>query len=109
MNRRDFLKTSSLFSAALFVQASPVLIKSINVPVEFLNADGVLFRATHEGEILSSRDSGQTWQLHIRLGKEYTVTNFFSDWSRRVHARVAFAGHSFDLVLAKGQKYWRTI
>jgi len=109
MNRRDFLKVSGLSSAAMFVQIGPLISEAKNLKSDWLKVDDVLFRGTYNGEILTSHDSGQTWQLHTWLGREYAVTGLFSDWSQSIHAQVAFAGRSFDLVLAKDQKYWRTI
>jgi hypothetical protein len=109
MNRRDFLKVSSLSSAALFVQVSPLLSKSKYLQADLLKVDGVLFRSAHGGEIHTSHDVGRTWQLHTRLGSEYAITGLYSDWWQQLHAQVAFAGHSFDLVLGKDKKYWRTV
>jgi len=108
MNRRDFLKVSSLFSAALFIQVNPLLNKSKSLQAELLNVDGVLFRGTYHGEIHTSHDGGRIWQLHTRLGNEYAVLGFFPDFSQRIHAQVAFAGRNFELVLAKDKKTWRT-
>ncbi len=108
MNRRDFLKISSLLPVALFVQFSPLLSQSKNLPVE-LAANGMILRSTFNGEIHTSRDAGRTWQLHTRLGSENAIVGLFSDGSQRIHAQVAFRGHSFDLVLAKDNKYWMTI
>jgi hypothetical protein len=107
MNRRDFLKVSSLFSAALFIQVGPLSSKARTQPIE-LEYKGMLFRGTRDGEIHVSYDSGQTWQLHTRLGTECSITSIFMDWSQRVHTQIAFADRSFDLVLAKGNRYWVT-
>jgi hypothetical protein len=108
MNRRGFLKVSGLISAALIVQFSPLLSMAKNRPVELVS-DGVVFRGTQAGEIQTSRDAGRSWQLHTRLGSQYTITALFSDRAQRVHAKAAFAGRSFELVLAKDKKYWITV
>jgi hypothetical protein len=105
MNRRDFIKNSGLFSAALFLQFNSLLSALKNQPVE-LASNGVIFRGTQGGEIQTSRDGGRSWQLHTRFGSQYTITGFYSDGSQRVHAKAAFAGRSFELVLAKDKKYW---
>jgi hypothetical protein len=73
-----------------------------------LVSDGVTFRGTQDGEIQTSIDGGRTWQLHTRLGSHYAIIDLFSDTSQRVHAKVAFAGRSFDLLLAKDKKLWMT-
>jgi hypothetical protein len=109
MNRRDFLKVSSLSSAAIFVQIGPLISEATNLKSDWLKADDILFRGTYNGEIHTSKDAGQTWQLHTRLGTEYAVTDFFLDWSQRVHAQVVFAGRNFDLVLTKDKKLWRAV
>ncbi len=107
MNRREFLKVSGLLSAALFIQFDSLLGTSKNQPVELVSG-GVIFRGTPAGEIQTSHDGGRTWQLHTRLGSQYAITDLISDQSKQIHARVAFAGRSFDLILAKGHKYWIT-
>ena len=108
MNRRNFLEISGLLSVALFVPYSPLLSQSKNLPVELM-ANGMTFRGTPAGEIYTSHDAGQTWQLHTRLGSEYAITGLFSDGSQRIHAQVAFKGRSFELALAKDNKYWITV
>jgi hypothetical protein len=107
MNRRDFLKISGLLSAALFIKFDSLFKTANNLPVE-LNSNGVIFRGTHSGEIQTSTDGGRTWQLHTRFGSQYAIIDLFSDTSQRVHAKVAFAGRNFDLVLAKDKKNWIT-
>ena len=108
MDRREFLKISGLLSAAIFIRFSPALIPSKNRPVE-LASEGVLFRGAQVGEIQTSSDGGRSWQLHTRLGSQYTITGLFLDGSQRVHAKAAFAGRSFELLLSKNRKYWLTV
>jgi hypothetical protein len=108
MNRRDFLKTSGLMFLTLMVQFNPIHSLSKNLPVE-ITANGLTLRGTPAGEIYTSHDGGVTWQLHTRLGCEYAITGLFLDGSQRIHARVAFGGRSFELALAKDNKYWITI
>ena len=109
MNRRDFLKVSGLSSAAMFVQIGPLISEAKNLKSDWLKVDDVLFRGTYNGEILTSHDSGQTWQLHTRLGSKYAITDLFLDGSQHIHAQVAFGGRSFELALAQDNKYWLTI
>lgn len=107
MNRRDFLKISGLLSVALFIPVSLLPGPAKNRPVELVSG-GVTFRGTQAGEIQTSHDGGQTWQLHTRLGSQYAIIDLYTDWSQRVHAKAAFEGHSFGLVLTKDKKYWIT-
>ncbi len=107
MYRRDFLKVSALFSAALLVQTKSSLLKSVFEPVE-VAFKGQVLRSKRDDEIFVSRDSGKTWQLHTRLGAGYTVMDLFVDRAQRAHAQVVYAGRSFDLVLTAGNKYWVT-
>jgi hypothetical protein len=106
MDRRDFLKLSSLLSAVLFVQVHP-LGKKFRSPVE-LEAQGMTYRGTHDGHILVSRDAGRTWQHHIKLGTEYSIEELSLDRSDQVRARVGFAGRSFDLILSRNGSCWQT-
>jgi hypothetical protein len=108
MNRRDFLKFSGLLSAVIFIPFVTGGSPSKNRAVELVS-EGVVFRGTPAGEIQTSHDGGRTWQLHTRLGSQYTITNLFSDSSQRVHATAVFAGRSFELVLSKDKKYWLTV
>ena len=107
MNRRDFLKTSGLMFLTLLVQFNPIHSLSKNLPVD-ITANGLTLRGTPAGEFYTSHDAGFTWQLHTRLGSEYAITGLFLDGSQRIHAQVAFGGRSFELALAKDNKYWIT-
>ncbi len=106
MNRRDFLKFSSLLPAVFFVQFHP-LVKMISSPVE-VEAQGKIYRGTNDGYILVSCDAGRTWKQHIQLGTEYSIQELFLDRSSQVRAQVGFAGRSFDLVLSKNGRFWQT-
>ncbi len=108
MNRRDFIKISSLLPVAIFIQFNPILSQAKNLPVELI-ANGLTFRGTPGGEIYTSPDAGHTWQLHTRLGSVYTITRLFLDGSQRIHAQVGYKGRSFELQLGKDNKYWTTI
>jgi len=106
MNRRDFLKFSSLFSSVFFVQVHP-LGKMISSRVE-VEAQGNIYRGTKDGHIFVSRNSGLTWQRHIWLGAECSIQELFLDQSNQVRAQVGFAGRSFDLVLLQDGSGWQT-
>lgn len=106
MNRRDFLKFSSLLSTVFIFQFHP-LVKKFNSHAE-VEAQGTLYRGTHDGHIMVSRDTGRTWQPHIKLGTEYSIDELFLDRSNQVRAQVGFAGYSFDLILSRNGSTWQT-
>lgn len=106
MNRRDFLKVSSLLSTVFVFQFHP-LVKKINSPVE-VEAQGARYRGTHDGHIMVSHDAGRTWQPHIKLGVEYAIEELFLDGLNQVRAQVGFAGYSFDLILSRNGTSWQT-
>ena len=108
MDRREFIKLSGLFSVAFFTQFIPRLGKSINQPVE-LASGGVIYRGTQGGDIQTSGDAGLSWQLHTRLGPQYSIISLYSDSSTRVYTKAVFAGRSFELMLSKDKKYWLTV
>jgi len=107
MNRRDFLKISKLLPAVFFIQLHP-LGKMINLPKE-AELDGKRYRGTEDGTIFISPDGGKTWQLHVQLGKQYSIQELFVDQSNQMRAHVKFAGNSFELALSKNGSDWRTI
>ncbi len=105
MNRREFLKIGSLSTAVLLVHFKSIPLKILNRPV-LIQHQGAIYRGTPEGEILVSHDLGRTWQMHLRMGKGYSVSALFKDAWQHLHAKVAFAGRDFDLTLAPGNKHW---
>jgi len=107
LNRRDFLKISSLLPAFFFVQLHPIG-KAIHSPVE-VEAQGKLYRGTHDGHIHVSHDNGMVWQRHIWLGADYSIEQLFLDQSNQVRAQVGFAGRSFELVLSNNGSVWQTV
>jgi len=107
MNRRDFLKFGGITVATLLIPGG-ILFEELNrQPVE-ISTGGTVYRGTPSGEIYASKDSGQTWLLHTRLGSEYSILGFSEDRSKGIHAQVGFIGRSFELVLSKDRKYWLT-
>lgn len=107
MQRRDFLKFSGLLSAALFLQLIPQE-KMILHPVEAQVGDKH-YRGTSDGDIYESSDTGRTWQLHTRLGHQYSIMDLIVDSSKRVYARVGYLGHSFPLTLSTNGTHWNTL
>lgn len=107
MYRRDFLKMSGLVSAALFMQINSMG-KMTSNPME-VESHGMLYRGIADGKVIFSADQGETWQLHTNFGSEFSIMNLGKDFWGQVCTRLGFAGNSFELVLEKNSKIWRTI
>jgi hypothetical protein len=106
MVRRDFLKLSGLFSAALFVQFHPL--GKMRLPVE-AEAHGTLYRGTHDGNIYISEDAGGSWRLHSGFGSQYSIAHLSINAQEQVIALVDYLGDTFLLVLTQNGKAWRAI
>jgi hypothetical protein len=107
MQRREFLKLSgaalgsTLLLAGLFREAWAL-------PVE-VQAKGKFYRGyRNDGDIFVSGDEGKTWQLHTRLGSQYTIQDLFVNTSDQIYARVGFMQYHFHLFLSKDGKQWKT-
>lgn len=107
MHRREFLKLSgatlgsTLLLTGLFRLASAL-------PVE-AQTRGRHFRGyRNDGDIFVSEDAGETWQLHTRLGSQYSVDDLFVDSEDQMYAQVGFMGYHFQLFLSKDGKQWKT-
>ena len=107
MYRRDFLKLSGLFSAAVFIPLNS-LTKEFSFPVE-VEAQGNLFRGTTDGKILISADAGKTWQLHTNFGSNFSIMNLGMNLWGQVEAQLGFADHSFEVALAKNGVAWKAV
>ena len=106
MNRREFLKVGSTFSTALVFFSSPF---KVFLPKPTLTmAGGKSYRGNASGEVYVSEDSGQTWQLHTRLGREYTILNIFSGQDGQVYLLAGYKGRSFHLSLAPDGQFWNS-
>ena len=107
MRRREFLKLSG---AAL---GSTLLLTGLSLqlgalPVE-AQAQGKRFRGyRNDGDIFVSGDAGETWQLHTRLGPQYTIDDLFVDSEDQMYARVGFMQYHFQLFLSKDGTQWKT-
>src|SRR5215210_6849472 len=106
MDRRDFLKLSGLFSAAVFM-GSNSLGKAVSFPVE-AEAQGKMFRGTSDGRIYVSTNRGADWQLHTNFGAEVSVYSLASRHRDQIHAELDVAGYSFKLALTPDGKRWKT-
>ncbi len=107
MHRRDFLKLGSLLSLALVAPINP-LSKLSGFAVE-TEAQGLLYRGTHDGEVYVSKDAGGTWQLHTRFGADCAITRLSVGAGQRVVARIEYLGHPFYLSLGPDTRAWRTM
>lgn len=107
MYRRDFLKLSGLFSAAVLIPLNS-LAKAISLPVE-VEAQGNLFRGTADGKIFISADAGKTWQLHTNFGSNFSIVNLGLNLWGQVEAQLGFADHSFQVALAKNGIAWKAV
>jgi hypothetical protein len=108
MQRREFLKLSgaALGSTLLLTGLSSQLAAAL--PVE-AQSRGTHFRGyRNDGDIYVSGDAGESWQLHTRLGSEYSIDDLFVDSSDQMYAQVGFMQYHFQLFLSKDGKQWRS-
>ena len=108
MQRREFLKLSgaALGSTLLLTGLSNQLAAAL--PVE-AQSRGTHFRGyRNDGDIYVSGDAGESWQLHTRLGSEYSIDDLFVDSSDQMYAQVGFMQYHFQLFLSKDGKQWKT-
>ncbi len=110
MVRREFLKLSGLFSTALLMQIHPVgkAASFVHHPIE-VAAHGKHYRGTPDGKIFVSADAGKNWQLHTNFGSELPILDLWTNLWGQMHAQLGFAGHRFELTLAKDGRTWRTM
>jgi hypothetical protein len=107
MQRREFLK---LAGAGL---GSTLLLSGLSgqlavLPVQ-AKSQGKLFRGyRNDGDIFVSEDAGETWQLHNRLGSQFSIDDLFVDASDQMYAQVGFMQYHFQLFLSKDGKQWKT-
>ena len=107
MQRREFLKLSGagVGSAVLLTGLSRQL---ATLPVEAI-FQGKLFRGFRNGgDIFVSEDAGKTWQLHARLGPQYSVDDLFVNAADHMQARVGFMQYQFQLSLSSDGNQWKT-
>jgi hypothetical protein len=107
MQRREFLKLAGagLGSTLLLTGLSAQLAA---LPVE-AKSRGKHFRGyRNDGNIFVSEDAGETWQLHTRLGTQYSIDDLFVDSEEQMYAQVGFMGYHFQLFLSKDGKQWKT-
>ena len=107
MQRREFLKLAgAALGSALVLTGSSRQLAAL--PVE-ANFKGRHFRGYQsDGDIFVSEDDGETWQLHARLGSEYSIEDLFVDTSDRMYARVGYLQYRFQLFLSEDGQQWKT-
>lgn len=106
MQRREFLKLAGAgLGSTLLLGLSDQLAV---LPVE-AKSQGKVFRGYRNGgDIFVSEDDGATWQLHARLGSQYSIDDLFVDTADQMYARVGFMQHHFQLFLSEDGKQWKT-
>jgi uncharacterized protein (DUF1501 family) len=106
MNRRDLLKAATaagLSLVALSLAPHGALTSSRVVEAAAL---GRILRGTTDGRVLESLDGGASWQLVANFGASCAITRI-AERGGRAHARIAVAGHEFDLH-STDARMWRT-
>jgi hypothetical protein len=107
MERREFLKLAGagLGSTLLLTGLSRQLAE---LPVQ-AKSRGKAFRGyRNDGDIFVSEDDGETWELHTRLGSQYSIDDLFVDTADQMHARIGFMQFHFQLFLSEDGKQWVT-
>jgi hypothetical protein len=103
INRRDFLKLSSMVSAVGVLSAGPIG-NVANLPVEAA-ASGKIYKGTRDGKVFVSPNGGKTWKLHSSFGKTLPVLDLFTR-NKQLYAHLGYKHASFHLSLAKDGKTW---
>ena len=103
MNRRDFLKLSSMVSAVGVLSAGPIG-NVANLPVETAAA-GKIYKGTRDGKVFISTNGGKTWKLHSNFGKTLPVLDLFTR-SKNLYVHIGYKRSSFHLILGKDGKTW---
>ena len=107
MQRREFLKLSGATLGSTLLLTGLFRLGSA-LPVE-AQSRGKHFRGyRNEGDIFVSEDAGETWQLHTRLGPQYSIDDLFVDSEDQMYAQVGFMQYHFQLFLSKDGKQWNT-
>jgi hypothetical protein len=108
MQRREFLKLSgAVLGSSLLLFGLPQFVAALPVEVQ---AQGKRYRGYRQGgDIFVSHDDGNTWQLHTRLGPEYSIDHFTVDYADQVYVRVEYMKYRFYLVLAPNDQQWKTV
>lgn len=107
MHRREFLKLSGATLGSTLLLSGFFRLASA-LPVE-AQSRGKHFRGyRNDGDIFVSEDAGETWQLHTRLGSQYSIDDLFVDSEDQIYAQVGFMQDHFQLSLSKDGRQWKT-
>ena len=107
MHRREFLKLSGATLGSTLLLTGLYQL-TLALPVE-AQVRGRHFRGyRNDGDIFVSEDAGETWQLHTRLGSQYSIDDLFVDSNDQMYTQVGFMGYQFQLFLSKDGKQWKT-
>ena len=107
MNRREFLSCIGLSTLAVFLDFN--LTGSMGHFSETVEAQGTLYRGAPGGQILTSKDAGQSWKLHTNFGPQLAIKWMSKDWGGRVIAHREFQGWPIEVGLAKNGMCWKTL
>ncbi len=107
MVRRDFLKMTGLFSAAMLLGVGSVAeVVARSAETEF---QGLFYRGTSDGKIYVSGDAGKTWNLHTQFGSHLAIPHLYVDFRRRMVAVLNCQGYDFKLALSSDLRTWKTM
>jgi hypothetical protein len=107
MNRREFLKVGSVFSAAFFLTFGPI--KGISkLSVEAIQR-GKIYRGTSDGKVFVSENGGKSWRLQTSFGPEYSITDIIAGKDGQVYLQLGYQFRSFHLKLADKEDFWETV
>ena len=107
MQRRDFLKLSGAALGSTFLLTGFFrLVSALPVEAQFRGKHFRGYRS--DGDIFVSEDAGETWQLHTRLGPQYSIDDLFVDSDHQIYAQISFMQYGFQLFLSEDGKQWKT-
>jgi len=107
MNRREFIKLSAI-TAAVVISNAGHFARVITSPAQVRVGDKI-FKGSQDGKILTSQDSGKTWQVHALFGEEVSVMDLTMDDSDQVYAQMGFRGFIFHLKLTQDGRNWVSV
>jgi hypothetical protein len=111
MNRREFLKISTMTMVALMVVRFPdnstFFTDQAQISDQIVELGSKLYKTTNNGRILTSSNGGISWQRAANFGSEFDI-RALSVVDRKLVAKIGFAGGEFELTSVNGTM-WRAI
>ena len=106
MQRREFLKLAgAAFGSTVLLTGVSHTLAALPVEARF---QGKHFRGYRtDGDIFVSEDEGETWQLHARLGSQYSIDDLFVNAADQMYARVGFMQYQFQIFLSEDGTQWK--